>query len=224
MESISVALVDDHPLMLAGLVDLFQLSEGFTVAATGTKASDVHKISTEVAPDVFVVDLMMPGNIFEVVAKIVATSLKTKFLAFTALARSDYAVRALSVGASGYVLKGSDAGELIQGVRAVHNGDTFITPAFAGKVIEEMKINSLRKMATGAVKLSSREGQIVGMLLRGATNKQIAADLQIGEKTVKNYMTILMQKLHARNRLEVLIAAQKLDVDDHHEWTPTLRH
>ncbi len=224
MESISVALVDDHPLMLAGLVDLFQLSEGFTVAATGTKASDVLKISTEVAPDVFVVDLMMPGNIFEVVAKIVATSLKTKFLAFTALARSDYAVRALSVGASGYVLKGSDAGELIQGVRAVHNGDTFITPAFAGKVIEEMKINSLRKMATGSVKLSSREGQIVGMLLRGATNKQIAADLQIGEKTVKNYMTILMQKLHARNRLEVLIAAQKLDVDDHHEWAPTLRH
>ena len=58
------------------------------------------------------------------------------------------------------------------------------------------------------------------MLLRGATNKQIAADLQIGEKTVKNYMTILMQKLHARNRLEVLIAAQKLEVDDHHEWGP----
>jgi DNA-binding NarL/FixJ family response regulator len=224
MESISVALVDDHPLMLAGLVDLFKLSESFTVAATGTKASDVLKISTEVTPDVFVVDLMMPGNIFEVIAKIVASSLKTKFLAFTALARSDYAVRALSVGASGYVLKGSDAGELIQGVRAVHNGDTFITPAFACKVIEELKIASLRKMATGAVKLSSREGQIVGMLLRGATNKQIAADLQIGEKTVKNYMTILMQKLHARNRLEVLIAAQKLEVDDHQEWGPMLRH
>src|SRR5207342_1784965 len=136
MESISVALVDDHPLMLAGLVDLFQLSEGFTVAATGTKASDVLKISTDVAPDVFVVDLMMPGNIFEVIAKTVATSLKTKFLAFTALARSDFAVRALNVGASGYVLKGSDAGELIQGVRAVHNGETFITPAFACKVIE----------------------------------------------------------------------------------------
>ncbi|MGO4438786.1 LuxR C-terminal-related transcriptional regulator [Rhizobium sp. RAF56] len=224
MGSISVALIDDHPLMLAGLVDLFRLSDDFTVAATGTKASDVLKISTDVAPDVFVVDLMMPGNIFEVIAKTVATSLKTKFLAFTALARSDFAVRALNVGASGYVLKGSDAGELIQGVRAVHNGETFITPAFACKVIEELKIASLRKTATGAVKLSTREGQIVAMLLRGATNKQIAADLQIGEKTVKNYMTILMQKLHARNRLEVLIAAQKLEVDDHHDWGPALRH
>ena len=69
-----------------------------------------------------------------------------------------------------------------------------------------------------------REGQIVGMLMRGATNKQIAADLRIGEKTVKNYMTILMQKLHARNRLEVLIAAQKLEVDDHQDREPMLRH
>ncbi|WP_025662660.1 response regulator transcription factor [Rhizobium sp. IBUN] len=224
MESVSIALVDDHPLMLAGLVDLFKLNEDFTVAATGSKASDVLKINAEIRPDVFVVDVMMPGNIFEVIAKIVATSPKTKFLAFTALTRSDIAVRALNAGATGYVLKGSDAGELIQGVRAVYNGETFITPAFACKVIEELKISSLRKMASGTVKLSIREGQIVGMLMRGATNKQIAADLRIGEKTVKNYMTILMQKLHARNRLEVLIAAQKLEVDDHQDREPMLRH
>lgn len=222
MEAISVALVDDHPLMLAGLIDLFKLSEDFTVAATGNKASDVLKIGTDIAPDVIVVDLMMPGNIFEVIARLVAASAKTKFLAFTAVTRADIAVRALNAGASGYVLKGSDAVELIQGVRAIHSGETFITPAFACKVIEELKIASIRKATTGAVKLSIREGQIVGMLLRGATNKQIAADLRIGEKTVKNYMTILMQKLHARNRLEVLIAAQKLEVDDHQDRM--LRH
>jgi DNA-binding NarL/FixJ family response regulator len=87
----------------------------------------------------------------------------------------------------------------------------FITPAFACKVIEELKIASLRKVTGTEVKLSIREGQIIRMLLRGFTNRQIAADLQIGEKTVKNYMTILMQKLNARNRLEVLLAAQKLE-------------
>lgn len=224
MESISVAVIDDHPLMLAGLVDLFKLSDDFTVAATGTKASDALKISAEVAPDVFVVDLMMPGNIFEVIAKVISTSQKAKFLIFTAMTRSDFAVRALNAGASGYVLKGSEADELIQGVKAVHKGETFITPAFACKVIEELKIASLRKMGAGAVKLSIREGQIISMLLRGATNKQIAADLQIGEKTVKNYMTILMQKLHARNRLEVLIAAQKLEAEGHEDRGPPLRH
>ncbi|TCL64658.1 response regulator transcription factor [Rhizobium sp. BK251] len=224
MGSISVALIDDHPLMLAGLTDLFKVSGDFIVAATGTTANDALQINREFAPDVFVVDLVMPGNIFEAISNIVASSRKAKILAFTAMTRSDYAVRALNAGASGYILKGSSADELLQGVRAVHSGETFITPGFACKVIEELKVASRRKIAAAAVKLSIREGQIVSMLLRGCTNKQIAADLHIGEKTVKNYMTILMQKLHARNRLEVLIAAQKLEVEDPRDREPILRH
>ena len=224
MDSISVALVDDHPLMLAGLTELFQSNDNFTVVATGVSADEAIQISLQTPPDVFVVDLMMPGNIFDAIAKIVTKARGTKILAFTAMSRSDYAVRALNAGASGYVLKGSSAQELIQGVKAVYRGDTFITPAFAGKVIEELKIASLRKISGGPVKLSIREGQIIGMLLRGFTNRQIAIDLQIGEKTVKNYMTILMQKLNARNRLEVLIAAQKLEGENYRDRDPVLRH
>ncbi|MGV2104191.1 MULTISPECIES: response regulator transcription factor [unclassified Rhizobium] len=210
MSKISLALIDDHPVMLAGLSEILKSHPKFTVAATGSSADDALEIGLKCAPDVFIVDLMMPGNIFDAIAKLVE-KIRTRILVFTANTGSDYAVRALNAGASGYVLKGSSIQELIQAIAAVHRGDMFITPAFACKVIEELKIASLRKKAGGDVKLSIREGQIIGMLLRGFTNKQIATGLNIGEKTVKNYMTILMQKLNARNRLEVLIAAQKLE-------------
>ncbi|KQQ49171.1 two-component system response regulator [Rhizobium sp. Leaf311] len=210
MSPISVALVDDHPLMLAGLTEILRKQPAFSVTATGSSADDILDIGLRLAPDVFVVDLMMPGNIFEAIAKLVE-KVRTKILVFTAMTGSDYAVRALNAGASGYVLKGSSAQELLQAIATVHRGDMFITPAFACKVIEELKLASLKKITGAEVKLSIREGQIIRMLLRGFTNRQIAADLQIGEKTVKNYMTILMQKLNVRNRLEVLLAAQKLE-------------
>ena len=89
-------------------------------------------------------------------------------------------------------------------------GETFITPSFATKVIVALRDASLRKLAARAIKLSIREDQIVKLLLRGRTNKEIANQLNISEKTVKHYMTLLMQKLNVRNRLEVIIAAQKL--------------
>ena len=219
MTSVSLALIDDHPLMLAGLTDILSKQSPFIVAATGSTAEEALDIGLKLKPNVFIVDLMMPGNIFDTITKLVE-KIRTKILVFTAMTGSDYAVRALNAGASGYVLKGSSAQELIQAIATVHRGDMFITPAFACKVIEELKIASLRKMAGGEVKLSIREGQIIRMLLRGFTNRQIATDLQIGEKTVKNYMTILMQKLNARNRLEVLIAAQKLEGSR----DPALRH
>ncbi len=210
MSSISVALVDDHPLMLAGLTEILGKHPAFSVTATGASADDALDIGLRLVPDVFIVDLMMPGNMLDTISKLVA-KIRTKILVFTAMTGSDYAVRALNAGASGYVLKGSSAQELIQAIAAVHRGDMFITPAFACKVIEELKRASLRKMTGAEVKLSIREDQIIRMLLRGFTNRQIADALQIGEKTVKNYMTILMQKLNARNRLEVLLAAQKLE-------------
>ncbi|MBB3233682.1 response regulator [Phyllobacterium endophyticum] len=222
MAPITIALVDDHPLMLAGVVNLFEVNDDFSVVAKGTTADDALQINKQLRPDVMVLDLFMPGNVFETINEIVTKSSGTKVVAFTAMTASDYAVKALNAGASGYILKGSSAEELVQGVRAAHSGETFITPSFACKVIEALRVASLRRMSNGPIKLSIREEQIVRLLLRGFTNREIAIGLGIGEKTVKNYMTILMQKLHARNRLEVLIAAQKLEVGSHGE--PMSRH
>ncbi len=210
MSTVSIGLVDDHPLMIEGIVALLSRAQGLNVLTTGSTAKDIIDISSRFHPDVIIVDLSMAGDVFEAIAASVRIAPDTKVVAFTAATGVDSAIRALDAGASGYVLKGSSAQELIQAVESVRLGETYITQKFASQVIAALRNTSLRRKAAEAVRFSIREYQIVRLLLRGKTNKEIAISLKISEKTVKNYMTILMQKLHARNRLEVVIAAQKM--------------
>jgi len=210
MSTVSIGLVDDHPLMIEGIVALLSRAQGLQVLSTGSTAKDIIDISLRFHPDVIIVDLSMAGDVYEAIATSIRLAPNTKVVAFTAATGVDSAIRALDAGASGYVLKGSSAQELIQAVESVRLGETYITQNFASQVIAALRNTSLRRQAAEAVRFSIREDQIVRLLLRGNTNKEIAISLKISEKTVKNYMTILMQKLHARNRLEVVIAAQKL--------------
>lgn len=210
MSAVSIGLVDDHPLMIEGIVSLLSRAPELKVLSTGSTAKDIIDISLRFHPDVIIVDLSMAGDVYEAIATSVRLAPTTKVVAFTAAVGVNSAIRALDAGASGYVLKGSSAQELIQAVESVRLGETYITQSFASQVIAALQNKSLRRKAAEAVRFSIREEQIVRLLLRGKTNKAIAIALKISEKTVKNYMTILMQKLHARNRLEVVIAAQKL--------------
>jgi DNA-binding NarL/FixJ family response regulator len=210
MSAISIAFVDDHPILLEGIVSVFSKSNDLKIVAKGYSTEDALRIAENYTPDILVVDLSMPGDIFEAISRISTRQSNTKIIAFTAATGIDQAVRALDAGASGYVLKGSTADDLLDAVRAVRSGETFITQGFAGKVIAALRNASLRKAAAQAIKLSIREEQIVRLLMRGRTNREIAEQLHISEKTVKHYMTVLMQKLNVRNRLEVVIAAQKL--------------
>jgi DNA-binding NarL/FixJ family response regulator len=217
MSTVSVGLVDDHPLMIEGIVTLLSRAHGLEVLSTGSTARDIIDISTRFHPDVIIVDLSMQGDVYAAIATSIKISPNTKIVAFTAATGVDSAIRALDAGASGYVLKGSSAQELILAVESVCHGETYITRSFASQVIAGLRNASVRRVAAEAVRFSIREDQIVRLLLRGNTNKEIAASLKISEKTVKNYMTILMQKLNARNRLEVVIAAQALtarEMDD----------
>jgi DNA-binding NarL/FixJ family response regulator len=210
MSMISIGLVDDHPLMIEGIVALLSRAHGLQVLSTGSTANDIIDISSRFHPDVIIVDLSMPGDVYAAISSSIKVSPNTKVVAFTAATGVDSAIRALDAGAIGYVLKGSSAKELVHAIESVRDGKTYITQSFASQVITALRSASLRRAAAEAVRLSIREDQILRLLLRGKTNKQIALSLTISEKTVKNYMTILMQKLNARNRLEVVLAAQSL--------------
>jgi DNA-binding NarL/FixJ family response regulator len=207
--TISICLVDSHPLQLAGIIAVLTRHGGFSILASGNSAKDVVDIATRHKPDVMIVDLNMADDAFGAITRARTVAPATKLIAFTSLANVNTVVRALDAGTSGYVLTTSDLTELVHALEAVQRGETYIAPSLASHVITLLRTHSLRTVADAA-KFSVREEQVVRLLLRGQTNKEIATSLSISERTVKHYMTILMQKLNVRSRLEFVIAAQKL--------------
>lgn len=209
MQPVSAVVIDDHPLMIEAICTLLEKTPGFEVIGTGTSAYDVVELCKTAKPQIALVDLSLPGDVYAAIANVAKTCPATKIVAFTAATGVDPAIRALDAGASGYVLKGSSSAELIQAISFVQSGETYITHSFASRVITGLRDASLRRKAAEAIIFSIREQQIIRLLMHGKTNKEIAAAIKISEKTVKHYMTVLMQKLQVRNRVEVVIAAQK---------------
>ncbi|AEQ51583.1 response regulator [Pelagibacterium halotolerans] len=208
-EKVSIAFVDDHPILLEGMKALFVNKEQFSVVALGTSANDARNIVDTHHPQILFMDLSMPGDVFSVMTEIVRKSDFTKIIVFTAFSSVDSAMRALEAGATGFVLKGATFGELFEAVNSVLRGEMYITRLYASQVLSGLR-NRSRQEDDHGVDLSVRERQIVAYLLQARTNREIACSLSISEKTVKRYMTNLMLKLHARNRVEVAMRAQKL--------------
>lgn len=209
MSATTLAIVDDHPLLAEGLAAVLNRYAELDVVAIRHKATDVVAIVEQYAPDIILLDLNLPGDAFAALEDVRALSVATKLIVFTASTSTDHAVSALKAGAAGFVLKGSQASELMDAIGCVLRGDIFITPSFAAKVIGALQAKEAVRRAADQAKLSVREEQIVRLLLSGKQNREIAASLKLSEKTVKGYMGNLMSKLNARNRLEVVIAAQK---------------
>lgn len=203
---VTVAFVDDHPMLLEGVSALFA-RRGFDVVGKGVSADDVRSIYESSAPALMFVDLSMPGDPFESIAD-VSKSGSTKVVVYTAYTSIDMALKALDCGASAFVVKDSISNELFEAVDAVLRGEIFISRAHSGRVLAGLRNRTARLSAERAVKLSEREKQVVTLLLKAQSNKEIANTLKISEKTVKHHMTNLMSKLHARNRVEVALAAQ----------------
>ena len=210
MTDITIAIVEDQPLMMTSLTAFLSAPPDFKVVATGTNVYDVIRLARLYAPKLMVLSPDVAGETYDAIRTVRGALPAIKIIAYTAQPGVDHAVRALDAGAHGYVLKRSAADELMAAARAVLNDETYITQSFATRVIDALRNTDVRHRVAQAVKLSMREGQIVRLLLRGQTNKEIAATLRITEKTVKHYMTELMQKMQARNRVEVIITAQKM--------------
>ena len=206
---LTIAVADDHPVFLAGLNELLS-SEGSIqiVGGADTAEASVEMVAATV-PDLAILDLSMPGDVIRAIAEITGTATSTKILVYTAYSSTESAVRALEAGAVGFVLKSSPYEELLEAIDAVFSGKIFVSERYAGAVMgalqEHSRVNTLYETA----KLTSRELEIVALLLEGCTNRQIASRLKLSERTVKYYMTHIMLKLKARNRLEVVISARQ---------------
>lgn len=208
--AISIAVIDDHPMLAEGVAAILAKNPQYSVVGRGASARDLIQVATELRVDVLISDISMPGDVFAAMAYVREHCPDTHIIAYTGSISTDFAVKALNEGAKGFVLKGSPIEELITAIETVVSGSVYITPSFAPRVITALQAVAMERQQARLNRLSVREEQIVKLLLCGRQNREIAATLGLSERTVKGYMTNLMTKLGARNRLEVVIAAQKI--------------
>jgi two-component system nitrate/nitrite response regulator NarL len=210
MDQISIALLDDQPLFIDGFRALCERIPTVRLVSTATDLITWRAMAANHPPDILFLDVANPAISPDVISSISNGPPSVKVVALTGARSIALAIQTLDAGAFGYVLKQSSAEELTLAIQALGRGERFITHGFSNKLVSALQDEAVRKKAALAIKLSIRENQIVRFLMAGKTNKEIAHCLRISERTVKHYMTHLMQKLNVRNRMEVAIAARAL--------------
>jgi DNA-binding NarL/FixJ family response regulator len=207
-EPIRVLLVDDHPLFRAGVAHSLACDPGLLVVGEAASADEAVELALRLRPDVALLDVAMPepGAGISAAARIAASLPDVRIMMLTVVEDADSLLAALKAGAHGYVLKGVSASELRDIVRRVAGGEVFVTPALASDLLMEF---SHPRPPDPLSELSQREAEIVELVGQGLTNREIGERLSLAEKTVKHYMTSILQKLHLRSRTEAALFAAR---------------
>ena len=205
MDKISVLIVDDHPVVRQGLHSFLQLQDDLEIvgeAADGLEA--VEKVD-ELLPDVVLMDLVMPKvDGIAAIRRITALSPSTRVLVLTSFSDDDKVFSAIKAGALGYLMKDSSPADLAEAIRAVYRGEPSLDPEIAKKLMDQL---SKGEEVIAEEDLTTREKDVLRLIARGNSNKEIAASLNISEKTVKNHVTNILQKLHLSDRTQAALYA-----------------
>ncbi len=204
-ERISVLLVDDHQMFREGLRELLSRWPDIEVVAeAGTAEEAVRQMSAH--PDVVVLDIRLPDGDGTVTCKrLLEEHPDTHVIMLTMFKDEDYLFKALRAGAVGYVLKEANSDEIASAIRAASKGQSQLDPASVAKLVSEYKRLSLEMQTQPLALLTERELVMVALAAQGATNREIAEHLALSEQTVKNYFSVLYQKLGVRNRAEAVV-------------------
>lgn len=207
-DRIRIAVVDDHPLLKEGVAHVLSQQEDIEVVATGGTADEAVEIAQQKLPDIMLLDMNMPGGGLAALARIGDVCPAVRVIVLTVRDDPDSIGKALMHGARAYVLKGVAAAELLGIVRAVHEGGSFVSAALAAKLIDD--IERSRGGAAAKTQLTPREEEILRLIGKGLSNKEIGKALDLKEKTIKHYVTNVLQKLQVRNRVEAAVHARNL--------------
>ena len=204
-----VLLVDDHDLFRTGLRNLLE-EEGVDVVGEAAAGEDALRHVRELQPDVVVMDLNMPGMTgVEATKKIVAYAPLTRVVVLTISDQDGDVMDAIFAGACGYLLKDASVEDVIRGIQAAAIGESLISPTIAAKVLERVRAATASPDAEEMIRaeLSEREIEVLKLIANGKDNSQIAADLHISPKTVKNHISNILMKLQIENRIQAAVYA-----------------
>jgi DNA-binding NarL/FixJ family response regulator len=208
-ETLRVLLVDDHDLFRTGLRNLLE-EQSVQVVGEAADGEQAVRLVRELAPDVVVMDLNMPGMTgVEATRQVTTLAPLTRVVVLTISDQDDDVMNAIFAGACGYLMKDSSIQDLMQGINAASVGESLISPHIAAKVLQRVRATSPseRDAATIRAELSEREIQVLKLIANGKDNAQIAGELHISPKTVKNHISNILMKLQIDNRIQAAVYA-----------------
>ncbi len=207
-DCLRVMLVDDHDLFRTGLRNLLE-EQGLQIVAEASEGATALSLVRELAPDVVVMDLNMPGmNGIEATHEIARVAPLTRVVVLTISDQDEDVMDAILAGACGYLLKDSSIQDLMQGIQAASVGEALISPHIAAKVLQRIRAAGVQDdTAVARPELSERETEVLRLIANGKDNAEIAGDLHISPKTVKNHISNILMKLQIENRIQAAVYA-----------------
>lgn len=206
-------MADDHAVVRAGIRQFLEHAGDIEVIAEASTGAEARRMIAELSPDIAVLDIQMPeGSGIDTLKWLREKNLPVETLILTAYDDDPYIMAALEAGANGFVLKTAEPAEIIKAVRDIHGGESALDPTVARKLLTKM---SKKDKSTEIEPLTEREIEVLKLAGQGSTNKMIAADLGISDRTVQGHLARIYQKLNASSRTEAVMRAVSLG------WLPS---
>ncbi len=213
---VRVILVDDHEVVRLGLKTLLEAQPWVRVVAEAGSAEEAIRAVARNQPDVVIMDIRMPGESGVSACKEITSRWpETKVIMLTSFADDELIFQALQAGASGYILKQVGNQSLIDALDAVRKGRAMLDPVVTQRVIDHVRHTNNERQAAAFNVLSNREMEVLAHVAQGKSNVEIATELTLSEKTVRNHVSAILSKLGLNNRVEAATYAVRNDLDRH---------
>lgn len=213
MKKIKVAIVDDHALIREGIKKLLELEDAFDIVALAGDGFEALDVIKNTRPDVVLLDINMPNmNGIDCLKQIKTHFADTKVIMLTIHEDAEYLIETINIGAEGYVLKDADVSSLIKAIQKVVQGEVYIHPTLSGILVREYKRKDKSMEDIIGNNLTKREYEVIRLISRGFNNKEIATELFISEKTVKNHVSNIFKKIKVTDRTQAALYAIKHNI------------
>ncbi len=210
MTPVRVLIADDHPLFRKGLRTLLDSMPQMTVIGEATSGQEAVEQAVALGPDVILLDLQMPaGGGLGAIRELAQRQTNSHILVVTLFDDDESVFTALKAGARGYVLKDADEAEMLRAIEAVAQGEAIFSPAIAARMMNYFAAPPTSRAGTSFPELTEREREILTLIARGYANAQIAAELTISLKTVRNHASSIFNKLQVADRAQAAIRARE---------------